>query len=428
MKKYNIILTTLMVTLGIIFSSSYLTIKATEITATGTSGSSAIVTDSSGKVITDTTDLSKYHSYNVDWNFSIANDVSIKAGDTLNFELPTGMTANGNLNFDVKNSDGNIIGSFSIKQNDNYGTLTFNDYYETHNEFNRHGTIHITANGSVADSINGNDWNINKVAWVDSQDNILWNIAVNAGNGYDHITIEDSADDSQTILKDTISIQQGYYDENKHFIATKDLPVNATIKGNKMTIELNNVKGIINITYQTKSDKIGTLTNEVKGIPSGGGQQGGTSQSKSWESRASIDYDGGGNVSGETSSSSNTSSSFKSSSSQKLSSSSNNAIQNSSKKTNSSTLSNISSEIKNSSLKESSSNNIMNSSSNETSLIKLDSSSIEKLSSSEIANNSSSKKNKQLVLPNLGSSDELFLGIIGLVIIFGITIKLRNKK
>lgn len=338
------------------------------------------------------------------------------------------MTANGNLNFDVKNSDGNIIGSFSIKQNDNYGTLTFNDYYETHNEFNRHGTIHITANGSVEDSINGNDWNINKVAWVDSQDNILWNIAVNAGNGYDHITIEDSADGSQTILKDTISIQQGYYDENKHFIATKDLPVNATIKGNKMTIELNNVKGIINITYQTKSDKIGTLTNEVKGIPSGGGQQGGTSQSKSWESSASIDYDGGGNVSGETSSSSNTSSSFKSSSSQKLSSSSNNAIQNSSKKTNSSTLSNISIKIKNSSLKESSSNNIMNSSSNETSLIKLDSSSIGKLSSSEIANNSSSKKNKQLVLPNLGNSNGLFLGITGLVIIFSIVIHLKNKK
>ena len=427
MKKYNIILTTLMVTLGIIFSSSYLTIKATEITATGTSGSSAIVTDSSGKVITDTADLSKYHSYNVDWNFSIANDVSIKAGDTLNFELPTGMTANGNLNFDVKNSDGNIIGSFSIKQNDNYGTLTFNDYYETHNEFNRHGTIHITANGSVEDSINGNDWNINKVAWVDSQDNILWNIAVNAGNGYAHITIEDSADDSQTILKDTISIQQGYYDENNHFIATKDLPVNATIKGNKMTIELNNVEGIINITYQTKSDKIGTLTNEVKGIPSGGGQQGGTSQSKSWESSASIYYSGGGTVSGENSSNS-ISSSFKSSSSKKLSSSSNNTIQSSSKKQSSSILSNISSEIKNSSLKQPSSNNIMNSYSKGTSLIKLDSSSIKKQFSSEIANHSSSKKNKQLVLPNLGNSNGLFLGITGLVIIFSIVIHLKNKK
>ncbi|WP_290033323.1 Ig-like domain-containing protein [Ligilactobacillus cholophilus] len=425
MRVHNFLLVIFIILIGLIYGVSK--VRAAEIIATGTNGSEAIVTTGSGRVITDTSKLSKYRSYNIDWNFNIPDNVSIQQGDTLKFQLPTNMAANANLNFDVKNSENIVIGNFVINEGDQSGTLTFNNYFKTHNDFDRHGSIHITANGSVASSENEDNWNINKVAWVDNQDHILWNIAVNAEKGYSHLTIKDTADNSQTILENSIVIQQGYYTEEGQFIATKTLPVDATVTGNQMTINLNNINGIVNITYQSKSNKIGTLTNDVQGFPSGG--QGGKPQSSNWECKTSIFYDGDGNISDETSSNqTKVISSSLSSNSEESSSTSSSVINSSSTQSTNVQSTNLISQPSKSSNFESSSSKISSSSnlSSSSSISKI-SLNAKKTTSSNLKNDPTEKSHK-LVLPNLGSSNGILLEAIGVILLLSTVITFYHKN
>lgn len=71
------------------------------------------------------------------------------------------------------------------------------------------------------------------------------------------------AGQDQKIDSSSIKIQQGYYDENGTFVAEKNLPVDADVDGNKMTVHLNNISGIVNVSYHTKNEHVGTLTNTV---------------------------------------------------------------------------------------------------------------------------------------------------------------------
>lgn len=57
-------------------------VSAATIQVNGLNGDQAIITDSSGKTVSDTQGLNEYNYYQVKYNWSIPDSVIIKSGDT----------------------------------------------------------------------------------------------------------------------------------------------------------------------------------------------------------------------------------------------------------------------------------------------------------------------------------------------------------
>ena len=116
------------------------------------------------------------------------------------------------------------------------------------------------------------------------------------------------------LLNNQSSLKKVTMTKNGNFVPEKTLPVNATVDKNRMTLSFNNIKGIVNITYKTTSNKKGTLSNKVTAVTHEGAQEHET-ESTNWSDSAQLIYNGGGEATGECTSSSLSNSSDKSSSS-----------------------------------------------------------------------------------------------------------------
>ena len=361
-------------------------VSASQISATGNTANDAVITDQYGDVISNPADTSRYQSYNVKWNFSIPNSENIQAGDTLPFYLPQGMTANADLNFEVKNDQGDVVGTFSIKSGATSGVLTFNNFFEQNIQKSRHGSIEITANGSKTTTQQG--WHLNKTAYINNDGKVTYNIAINAGDkGYTKVELNDDSNLNQSVIASSVVAQEGYDDAQGNFVPQKTITPQVTVNGTNTKFVFTNVKGIVNITYNVNAPEKGTLKNGVV-MHAYQGNGGGTPIV--YVSQASITYNGNGNITG-IGNSSSSSSVVVSSSSKKSSSSSVKSSLSSSKKSSSSSVKSSSSSNKkssSSSVKSSSSSSKKSSSSS----VKSSSSSNKKSSSSSVKSSSSNNK------------------------------------
>ncbi|MBC8837912.1 peptidoglycan-binding protein, partial [Escherichia coli] len=70
----------------------------------------------------------------VHYTWSIPNSTNVKAGDTMDFTLPSQLALATDLAFDVKDSNGQVVGTATVKRATNQVTLVFSDYVEKHSD------------------------------------------------------------------------------------------------------------------------------------------------------------------------------------------------------------------------------------------------------------------------------------------------------
>lgn len=227
---------------------------------TGLESNDATVTDMKGNAVNPSDDLYSWLNFNVNYNWSIPDNVQIKDGDTTSFELPNGLVASGDLSFPIYNSSGTAIGTGTIKNGSSTGTITFNNVLEN-TSLNRKGTLHLIAKGTQTNTNNdGQNWMFNKVGWVGGYDQngvpneLTWNIAFNP-NEHDlsGVTITDTLGANQTYIPGSLTAIGGSY-ENGGFVSNGvQLHPTVTAKGNTVTITFpDKVSTAVDIYYKVK--------------------------------------------------------------------------------------------------------------------------------------------------------------------------------
>jgi len=236
--------------------------QAATISTTGLNGSEATVTDRYGTVITDPTDLSKWQSYKVSYDWSIPNGQKIQAGDTAPVTLPGNTVASSDLSFDLKDDNGATIGTFTIKAGESTGTITFTE--QLIGTQDRQGTLNLYAKGTADNGTHGQDWALNKIGWVSEKDEnglptqLTWNIAFNpSGNDLGTVTITDTIGPNQTYVPGTIHADTGMYNEKGEFIsAGQPIQPEVTVNGKQITFVFEGVHTAVNMTYNVKLSNV----------------------------------------------------------------------------------------------------------------------------------------------------------------------------
>jgi hypothetical protein len=137
---------------------------------TGLGASDAKVTDMNGQPISPSDNLFTWLNFHVDYKWSIADGVQIHAGDTVNFELPSGLVSSGNLSFPIYDSNGAEVGTASIQNGASSGTITFNNALEN-TDIDRTGTLSLVSKGTnTGDGNQGTNWMFNKGGWISGYD------------------------------------------------------------------------------------------------------------------------------------------------------------------------------------------------------------------------------------------------------------------
>ncbi len=89
------------------------------------------VTEENGNPISGT--INQWESFRVNANFAIPNNI-VKEGDTSNIKLPNEIKFFDNINFEVKDSQGNVVANAVINAATKTVTLTYTDYVESHSD------------------------------------------------------------------------------------------------------------------------------------------------------------------------------------------------------------------------------------------------------------------------------------------------------
>ncbi|CAJ1229145.1 hypothetical protein LXEBMM8_EKPBGFGD_02170 [Lactiplantibacillus xiangfangensis] len=258
----------------------------------GLSADDATVTDSKGNKYSASDALSLYSNYLVTYNWWIDDGVPVKDGDTAPVKLPDNVLATiGSTAVDVTDNAGVSIGTFSIANGAQDGTLTFNG--KLSNVSSRKGTLSIYVSGSDP-KVGDDKAKINKVGWpikVEDQTYMLWQVVVNiGGEAWNNVTVVDQLGQYQTYGTsddDHVTFESGdyiggqfvpneavgdqgklgtYSFKDKKFTPAKDISATAisvTTNGNQMTISLGNITTAINIFYEASIEPDQTYANNA---------------------------------------------------------------------------------------------------------------------------------------------------------------------
>lgn len=227
-------------------------------------------TDNKFHTVTDTTKLYQGQNYQLSYNWTIADDVKVANGDTVQITLPENTTHDYTA-FDVVNSANVKVGDLVVEKNSNTGTITFNDALSKTNA-NRVGTVTIYAYGTLADdtSSTGKVPIVSKQGWNDEYaghtgsvpNQVDWQIVFNEANkDLGTVTLTDDLGGNMTFNNDV----SAEYDDG-----TKVKPDSVTVQGSEITMVFTNVTKKISLTYTAKVDTaalagqtVGTFGNHV---------------------------------------------------------------------------------------------------------------------------------------------------------------------
>jgi len=230
-----------------------------EIPIIGLGSTDAKVTDMNGVPIKPTDDLFTWLNFNVNYNWSIADNIQINDGDTSSFQLPAGLVASGDLSFPIYDSNGVQIGTGSIKNGEQFGTITFNNVL-SNTTIDRTGTLSLISKGTSTSNTNdGENWMFNKVGWVAGYDSngvpneLTWNIAFNPNqHNLSNVVITDILGPNQEYIPGSINAIGGSYIDGK-FVGVSQLNPTVTTEGNKVIISFpGNVTTAVDIYYRVK--------------------------------------------------------------------------------------------------------------------------------------------------------------------------------
>ena len=235
-------------------------VSAATIQVNGLNGDQAIITDSSGKTVSDTQGLNEYNYYQVKYNWSIPDSVIIKSGDTAQFTLPSNIRVRSTESFNITDSQGQVVGHAEIKAGSTTGTITFTNVPSTF-RYNRHGTLAFYGQGKAVPKTNVNSWMINKGGWVDNKTldskgnptQLYWNVVLNpAGKKLTGVSFTDKPQKGQTIIPNSIEV----YQVNSSNKLGKKLSPKITMNADgSMSIEIGNIDTPIYIEYKVSLSK-----------------------------------------------------------------------------------------------------------------------------------------------------------------------------
>ncbi|WP_242274474.1 SpaA isopeptide-forming pilin-related protein [Bacillus cereus group sp. BfR-BA-01310] len=203
-------------------------------------------------------------------------DGSAKSGDTFSFYLPKELKLDKDIDFDIKDQDGNIIGKVHAEKQTKKVTVTFTDYVETHSNikgkmyFNAkfdkdqiddgedHKLEFVDENGVIftdevnvhEGSFNNLDEKLHKYGYFDRNDKNLmhWVIRINvAGIDIKNAIVTDEIGSGHTLVKDSIKVlrvkfkvEDGKLKYDDLTDVTKAIPIDDSLP-NKFTVNLGDI-------------------------------------------------------------------------------------------------------------------------------------------------------------------------------------------
>ncbi|AXQ26876.1 Soluble lytic murein transglycosylase precursor [Lactiplantibacillus plantarum] len=221
------------------------------IEATGNDVNSAVIKDSKGKIMAHDAQLPEDQEYTVNYNWRIPDNLKIKAGDTMAFQVPENVRIPHDEAFPMKGITAGTIGTFFIAAGAHTGLVTFNQAYQTRPR-NRKGFVQLDAFGTVP-SHPGNLAPIlleKSAEWADEANprRINWTIRVLPNNNQlVDPTFVDTLSPNQTYVNGSAVLR----DETGNII-----PVNTSVNGNQLTFNATgSFTSELALTYQTKTNE-----------------------------------------------------------------------------------------------------------------------------------------------------------------------------
>ena len=226
----------------------------------------------------------KYQGFTVEYkNVHFPDDMEIKEGDKVTFNLPEEINFQTKYEFDVKNPEDAVVGKASTNPEDRTVTTVFNDYFATH-PLNKQMSLKLDAqwtdkvqsgkpvtanfNGTVvtanigAEQVIGKDELISKWGSQDKNDPtvINWTVRLNyARKVLNYVTIIDEMSENQKLVDDYFEIKNiesvdPWIDKG----SAMDLVKSIAKSDHGFTIKMDRLEHMIYVNYKTK------LTNAVK--------------------------------------------------------------------------------------------------------------------------------------------------------------------
>lgn len=235
------------------------------------------------------TNFGYYDNMDVHYTWSIPNSTNVKAGDTMNFTLPSQLALATDLAFDVKDSNGQVVGTATVKRATNQVTLVFSDYVEKHSDIKGELDFWTTFNQKV---ITGNETvdlefplengttgidvevgektpvspteTLFKYGWVDASNPSLihWVIRVNyAKVNIPNAVFTDIIGSKQTLNFDSIKAFHGTYSADRIFTAGAPISsTNFSATSDGFSVALGDLTDSVQISYTTTATDGGKST------------------------------------------------------------------------------------------------------------------------------------------------------------------------
>lgn len=235
------------------------------------------------------TDFGYYDNMNVRYTWSIPNSTNVKAGDSMDFALPSQLSLATDLAFDVKDSKGQTVGTATVKRATNQVTVVFSDYVEKHSDikgeldfwttFNQkvitgnekinlefpleNGTINVDVNVGEKTPVSPTE-TIFKYGWVDANNPSLihWVVRVNyAQSNIPNAVFTDIIGAKQTLNFDSIKAFHGTYSSDRIFTAGEQISnTNFSKTSDGFSVTLGNLTDSVQISYTTTATDGGNST------------------------------------------------------------------------------------------------------------------------------------------------------------------------
>lgn len=266
MHKIIIVLSALF-SIFIVLENSTYTVNASQVSVQGLDAADATITDAkTGKVETSNSQLDKFGAYNVSYNWSIQDGITINNGDTTTFTIPNNVQVAQDETCNVYDQNKQIVGTATIKAGSHTGTITFNNILG--NKTGRKGTLQVGVTGPYVNNSGNNTPNsgsgtgqvptINKVGWYDKNNSKLawWQIVANMNNiDLKNPIITDNMGAGMQLVPGSLTVKEGNY-VNGTFEEEKDITSQCSIttNGSEITVKLpaGTTDQTIAIEYQTK--------------------------------------------------------------------------------------------------------------------------------------------------------------------------------
>ncbi len=245
------------------------------------------------------TDFGYYESIQIHYTWEIPNSADAKAGDTMEFTLPEQLKIVTDLNFVLKDDEGNIVGNVVATKATGKVVVTFTDYVEKKSNIkgelnfwsnwdktiingSEHVTVEFPVDGDYVtipvdvgpkNQINPNE-TLYKYGWADEKNPAIinWVVRVNyAKLSIDNAVYEDFIGPNQTLNFSSVRAYHGVFDADDNFTKGTQVPASAiTQTSDGFKIEFGNLNDSVKISYYTIATDGGASSNYAnKGILSG---------------------------------------------------------------------------------------------------------------------------------------------------------------